>query len=324
MSVLPQALAAQSHELIGRSRLDFAHSAAEEGRRLALDIDQPFFAIWNVVDLATVEALRGHEDEALADIDVVQQLVAASGASFVTIIGQRVLGLLDLTLGRPAEALERLRGYAAAPAGMLMTPHHVLALPDVIEAAARSHRLDEAADHLARFQEWVGRFPTPARRALLARCEALADESDPEQHFVRSIELAEALPPLERARNELLYGESLRRERRRVEARPHLRAALELFQQIGVSPWEERARAELRASGETARRRDPSTRDQLTPQELQIAHLVADGMTNREIGAQLFLSPRTIDYHLRKVFAKLQIASRSDLGRIDLGEHVSA
>jgi DNA-binding CsgD family transcriptional regulator len=158
---------------------------------------------------------------------------------------------------------------------------------------------------------------------LLARCQALTAESDPEPHFVRSIELAENLSPFERARNELLYGEWLRRERRRVDARPHLRTALELFQRLALPPWEERARSELRASGETARRRDPSTRDQLTPQELQIAHLVAKGMTNREIGAQLFLSPRTIDYHLRNVFAKLQIASRADLARTGLGEHVS-
>ena len=167
-------------------------------------------------------------------------------------------------------------------------------------------------------------FPTPARISLLARCQALAAGSLPEPHFARSIELAEALSPFEQARNELLYGEWLRRERRRADARPHLRTALELFQRLALPPWEERARAELRASGETARRRDPSTRDQLTPQELQIAHLVSEGRTNREIGAQLFLSPRTIDYHLRKVFAKLQIASRADLGRIGLGEHVSA
>ena len=133
-----------------------------------------------------------------------------------------------------------------------------------------------------------------------------------------------ALSPFEQARTELLYGEWLRRERRRVDARPHLRAAVELFQQLAVSPWAEQARSELRASGETARRRDPSTRDQLTPQELQIAHLVAEGMTNREIGEQLFLSPRTIEYHLRKVFAKLQIASRTDLVRMGVGEHVSA
>jgi ATP/maltotriose-dependent transcriptional regulator MalT len=323
VSVLPQALAAQSTELIGRSRLDLGYSVAEEGRRLALDIGQPWTAGWNVANLATVEALRGQEDEARGHVGVLQQHVAASGVSF-SILVERVLGLLDLTLGRPAEALEHLRVYAAAPAGVLMTPHRVLQLPDVVEAAVRADRPDEAADHLARFQAWVEEFPTPARLSLLARCRALAAESDAEPHFARAIELAEALSPFERARNELLYGERLRRERRRVDARPHLRTALELFEQLSLPPWEERARAELRASGETARRRDPSTRDQLTPQELQIAHLVAEGMTNREIGAQLYLSPRTIDYHLRKVFAKLQIASRADLGRIDLGEHTSA
>jgi DNA-binding NarL/FixJ family response regulator len=94
-----------------------------------------------------------------------------------------------------------------------------------------------------------------------------------------------------------------------------LRAALELFRSLGTTPWEQRAEAELRASGETARKRDPSTLDQLTPQELQIASLVADGLTNRAIAEQLYLSPRTIDYHLRKVFSKLGIASRTELVR---------
>jgi DNA-binding CsgD family transcriptional regulator len=324
VSVLPYALAARSTQLIGRGRFDLACSAAEEGRRLALDLEQQWTASWNLAELAEVEALRGQEDEARAHADVLQQLVTASGATLNSILGERVLGLLDLTLGRPAEALEHLRRSAGAPAGVFMTPYRVLQLPDMVEAAVRAHQLDEATDLLARFREWVERWPTPARLSLLARCQGLVTESAAEQHFARSIELAEALSPFERARNELLYGEWLRRTRRRVDARPHLRAALELFQQLAVSPWEERARAELRASGETARRRDPSTRDQLTPQELQIAHLVAEGMTNREIGAQLYLSPRTIDYHLRKVFAKLQIASRTDLVRMDLGERVSA
>jgi DNA-binding CsgD family transcriptional regulator len=323
VSLLPQALAAQSIELIGRSRFDLAYSAADEGRRLALDIGHPWVAGWNVDNLAAVEALRGQEEEARAHVEVHDELFAASGTS-VSILSERVLGLLELTLGRPAEALEHLRRFAAAPAGVIMSPHRVLGLPDLVEAAVRSHQLEEAADHLARFQEWVEQFPTPARLALLARCQALTVESEAEPHFLRSIELAETLSPFDRARTELLYGEWLRRQRRRVDARPHLRAALELFQQLAVSPWEERARAELRASGETARRRDPSTRDQLTPQELQIAHLVAEGMTNREIGAQLYLSPRTIEYHLRKVFAKLQIASRTDLVRTGVGEHVSA
>jgi DNA-binding NarL/FixJ family response regulator len=91
-----------------------------------------------------------------------------------------------------------------------------------------------------------------------------------------------------------------------------------------MAPWEARARSELRATGETARRRDPSTLDQLTPQELQIARLVAGGKTNPEVAAQLFLSPRTIDYHLRKVYSKLEIASRGELAGIDLGEPVAA
>jgi DNA-binding CsgD family transcriptional regulator len=324
VTLLPQALAAQSADLIGRSRFDVAYSAAEEGRRLALDVGQPWDAMWNILNLATVNALRGEEYETQAHVEELQRLQAASGASLEPVFARRAVGLLDLTLGRPAEALERFRDFVDAPAGIVMTPHRVHGLPDAVEAAVRAQQLDEAADHLTRFQEWVEQFPTPARLSLLARCHALAAESDAEPHFVRSLELAEALSPFERARTELLYGEWLRRERRRVDARPHLRAALELFQRLDVSAWEERARAELRASGETARRRDPSTRDQLTPQELQIAHFVGEGMTNREIGAQLILSPRTIDYHLRNVFTKLEIASRADLVRMSLGEHVSA
>lgn len=136
-----------------------------------------------------------------------------------------------------------------------------------------------------------------------------------DEAFRDAIERGEALPPFERARTELLYGEWLRRERRRQDARVHLRRALETFRSLGTTPFAERAEAELRATGETARKRDPSTLDDLTPQELQIAGLVAEGSTNREIAAQLFLSPRTIDYHLHKVFSKLGIASRTDLIR---------
>ena len=152
----------------------------------------------------------------------------------------------------------------------------------------------------------------------------MIDEPGAEEHFVRAIELADALSPFDAARTELLYGEWLRRRRRRIDARRHLRSALDCFGRLGAAPWEARARAELRASGETARRRDPSTREELTPQELQIARLVAGGKTNPEVAAQLFLSPRTIDYHLRKVFSKLDIASRAELANLDLGEPVTA
>ena len=200
----------------------------------------------------------------------------------------------------------------------------VLGVPDAVEAAVRADRVDQVHVHLHRYQAWAESFPNPARLALLARCLALVHDADAETHFARTIELGEALSPFDRARSQLLYGEWLRRHRRRVDARFHLRAASEIFQRLRVPPWEERARSELRASGETARKRDPSSRDQLTPQELQIARLVADGMTNPDVAAQLFLSPRTIDYHLRKVFAKLAIASRADLAGVDLGEGVGA
>jgi DNA-binding CsgD family transcriptional regulator len=143
----------------------------------------------------------------------------------------------------------------------------------------------------------------------------------PDEAFGEAIERAGALTAFQRARTELLYGEWLRRERRRQDARAHLRSALESFRSLGATPWELRAEGELRATGETARKRDPSTLDQLTPQELQIAALVAQGMTNREIAAQLFLSPRTIDYHLRKVFSKLGIASRNELVHQALPQH---
>jgi DNA-binding CsgD family transcriptional regulator len=156
--------------------------------------------------------------------------------------------------------------------------------------------------------------------AQLARCRALVG---PDEEAVDRFEEALALHdgqarPFDLARTELVYGEALRRARRRGEARAHLRSALEVFQRLGAAPWAERAGAELRASGETARKRDPGAVSQLTPQERQIVQLVADGGTNREIGAQLFLSRRTIDYHLRNVFVKLGVSSRTELIRLAL------
>jgi DNA-binding CsgD family transcriptional regulator len=148
-------------------------------------------------------------------------------------------------------------------------------------------------------------------------------EEDTRAQFETALAPEATLSPFLQARTELLYGEWLRRERQKREARLHLRRAADLFHQVGVPPWEERAEAELRATGETARRRDPSTLDQLTPQELQIAGLVASGMTNRQIAAQLYLSPRTIDYHLRKVFSKLGLTSRTELVRLGVPQQES-
>jgi DNA-binding CsgD family transcriptional regulator len=144
----------------------------------------------------------------------------------------------------------------------------------------------------------------------------LAEGSEAEAEFQTALQLHDlGTNPFDKARTELLFGEFLRRERRRGDARDQLRRALETFERLRAEPWAERTRTELRATGETARKRDPSTFDDLTPQELQIARLVAEGSSNKEVAAQLFLSPRTVEYHLRKVFTKLGISSRAELIR---------
>jgi DNA-binding CsgD family transcriptional regulator len=144
----------------------------------------------------------------------------------------------------------------------------------------------------------------------------LADDRGAEAHFAAALAHHARSPRrIDRARTGLAFGEHLRRARRRVDARAHLRAALEVFDDVGAAPWAERARQELRASGETARRRDDSPATALTPQELQVARLVAEGLPNREVAARLFVSPRTVEFHLRNVFTKTGVTSRAELAR---------
>jgi DNA-binding CsgD family transcriptional regulator len=155
--------------------------------------------------------------------------------------------------------------------------------------------------------------------ALLARSEAVVGASD--AAFARAIALhVEEGDHYGCARTRLLYGESLRRARRRREARRQLHAAHQVFEKLGAAAWARRAAGELRGSGVTANRRDTSRLDELTAQERQVARLVAAGATNKQVAAQLFLSPRTIDFHLRNVFAKLGITSRIQLGWFDLAD----
>jgi DNA-binding CsgD family transcriptional regulator len=152
-------------------------------------------------------------------------------------------------------------------------------------------------------------------RGVEARSRALISGSDDAEASYREAisSLAESRMRVESARAQLLYGEWLRRQSRRVDAREQLRAAQEAFAAMGVGPFAERAERELKATGETVRKRSVETRDELTPQEAQIARLAAERLTNAEIGAQLFLSPRTVEWHLRKVFLKLGISSRRQL-----------
>jgi DNA-binding CsgD family transcriptional regulator len=186
------------------------------------------------------------------------------------------------------------------------------ALVELIEAGVRAGRPDEAAAALGRLSERTQASGTEWALGIEARCRALV--SDDEALYRESIDrLARSRAAVELARSRLLYGEWLRRENRRTDAREVLRAAHESFSQMGAEAFAERARRELLATGETVPRITADTRDALTPQEIQVARLARDGHSNPEIGAQLYISPRTVEYHLRKVFRKLDVSSRKEL-----------
>jgi len=188
---------------------------------------------------------------------------------------------------------------------------------ELIEAAVREGTPDLAADARARLAEMANASRTDWVLGVAARSEALlADETQAESLYLEAIDrLARSRIAVDLARTHLLYGEWLRRQRRRVDARVELRTAYGLFSDFGMEAFAERTRIELEATGEHARTRTVDSFDQLTPQETQISRLVAQGNTNREIAAQLFISPSTVDYHLRKVFRKLGVTSRTQLAR---------
>ena len=195
------------------------------------------------------------------------------------------------------------------------------ALVELIEAGVRSGQPDEAAAALDRLSEDTRASGTDWALGVEARCRGLLTDDEP--CYRESIErLSRSRAVVELARSRLLYGEWLRREHRRVDARDQLRAAHDMFSRMGAHAFAERAGRELLATGETARRISADTRDALTPQEVQVARLARDGHTNPEIGAQLFISPRTVEYHLHKVFRKLGVSTRKEL-RGALAEHLA-
>jgi DNA-binding CsgD family transcriptional regulator len=225
-----------------------------------------------------------------------------------------VTAVLDNGLGRYEEAL-----VAAQQAG---EDAHASwwrdwGLVELIEAAARSGKPDLAANALGRLSRVTAASGTDWALGIEARSRALLTEGEAAETLYReAIErLARTRIRVELARTHLVYGEWLRRERRRLDAREQLRHAHKLFTEFGMEAFAERARVELEATGEHARKRTVETREDLTPQEAQISRLAADGATNREIAAQLFISPSTVDYHLRKAFRKLGVTSRTKLAR---------
>jgi DNA-binding CsgD family transcriptional regulator len=188
-------------------------------------------------------------------------------------------------------------------------------LPELVEAAARTGNEALAVDTIERLARSTSLSQTDWARGIFARCQALVSGGDTaEAHYRQAVECLGRTPLRpELARAHLLYGEWLRRHNRRNDAREQLRVAYGLFTEIGMLAFAERAGRELRATGEAVRKRREAEHNDLTPQEEQIARLALEGRTNPEIGAQLFISARTVEWHLRKVFAKLGITSRRGL-----------
>ncbi len=292
-----------------------AASAAQEAllidRNLGLDELAPF----PLAELALIAALRG-DPEAPRRLETLERALTerrVHGASSGLVAGLAQWAAarqLDVSPATALHHLERIelpivRGLAAI---------------DRIETASRAGRPELARQWLDELRLFAEGTEMPWAWAAVHHCEAvLGADAETEEGFRRAMEWHERSPRLPaKARTQLAYGEYLRRHRRRTDARVPLREALDTFEGLGAAYWAERARQELRASGETARRGDDVAPTRLTPSEAQIAALVRQGLSNKDVAGRLFVSPRTVDFHLRNVYTKLGITSRTELVALDL------
>jgi DNA-binding CsgD family transcriptional regulator len=262
--------------------------------------------------LLRLRALQGQGAEASATIAKATELAAAAGQGMATAWASWAAATLENGLGHYAEAAAAAQKATSDSLNPWMA---MWSLPELVEAAARSGQLPLATDALARLSETTRPVGNDSSLGIEARSRALLSEGDTADDLYHEAidRLGRTRLRPELARAHLVYGEWLRREGRRVDAREQLRTAHDLLATIGMEAFAERARRELLATGETAPRRTVETRDVLTPQEAQIARMASDRQTNPEIGAKLFISPRTVEYHLHKVFTKLGIRSRKEL-----------
>ena len=301
-------------------RLGAAQAAEAEARELAEVTGNPGLVPPSGAHTLLTLALSGQEAEARAIAAAVAREAPGRGAAGELAMAAYFLGVLEISLGNYDSALGCLGAAYTDDTPLVGTQ----ALPDLVEAAVRAGRRDLAERALGRLADRATATGTPLALGLLARSRALlAAPAGARQEYEDALQLlarTRTAPALARAH--LLYGEWLRRQRRRREARDQLRTALEMFDAMGLRGFAGRTRVELGATGERARRREVGILEELTPQEAQIAALVSRGHANREIAAQLFVSPNTVEYHLRKVFRKLGVSSRTQLAHHVLNQGI--
>lgn len=294
--------------------LGAAISATEESRRLARETTQTMMYALMTAISAKLAALRGDVDDALRLAEEAEEIGLPAGARPVLAIALIARGAAALAQGRFEEALGHFRRVHDPADPAFQVALRLTAVGDLVDAATHCGRGESVVPIVAELEDIASVTPAPVLHAELRLARALlAGDDAAEALFDAALRADLTAWPLVRGRTHLAFGEWLRRRRRSVESRDHLRAARDMFDALGAIPWGEKARRELRAAGETSRRRDPDARDQLTPHELQIVQLAAEGLTNREIGQRLYLSHRTVSSHLHRIFPRLGVVSRAEL-----------
>jgi DNA-binding CsgD family transcriptional regulator len=288
----------------------------ELSRALAAELQLPALESEASTLAAFVAAARGDGDACRMHLAEAHRRAGPEPAGRQSAVVQWLLGMRALSQGHVAEAHDRLRPLQSSedscPRDFAVRR---LSAADFVMAAVQSGAWDDAERCTSDFGAWLVEGSAPWAELDFARCRALLAGDDAEEWFVKALALLDRVDTLPvSARVELDYGGWLRRRKRYRDARAHLRLAVEYFESLGAWPWRGRARSELRAAGE-ADRHDVDALVALTPQELRIARLAAEGNSNREIASALILSPRTVGYHLHKVFPKLGVSSRAQLAR---------
>ena len=306
------------HVAIGQAATDRwaeAEAGFSEAIDLARETGQRTDLGASLARLAWLEARRGKSEPSRRHATEALSLSREMGLGICEVWAIAALGELELSLSHPEAALAHFEEQRAVLRARGILDPDPSPTPELVEIYLRLGRRQQAAQAAEEFEHDASAKAQPWALARAARCRGLLaaqDESD--RHFDTALTLHGQTPDaFETGRTHLAYGARLRRERQRLRAREQLRAAVDIFDRLGADPWSTSARAELAATGETARRRDVTTVNDLTPQELQIALSLAKGRTTRETAAALFLSPKTIEYHLRSIYRKLAIGSRSEL-----------
>jgi DNA-binding CsgD family transcriptional regulator len=316
VQMLPLVLSGLSDADFRLGRWAPAYAAAAQSAALAHDTGED--PMNGLTRLAYVEAATGRTEDCRRHGERALEIAEDRGSGSTISLAGTALGLLELSLGHFEAAIERLEptGRFSLERGLLL-PGVAPWAQELAEAYLRVGDATAATKVLATLEQHAIRSEALLAHAAVARCRGLmAGDDELDEHFVAALALHDLrAAPFERARTELCFGERLRRAGRRAEAREPLRRALGTFDALGARPWSEHALRELHATGERARRRAPDTAAELTPQELQVALLVADGATNKEAAAALFVSPKTIEAHLLRVYRKLGVHSRSELAR---------